>query len=79
MLYRIRIQCLARSTTLYLGKGAEKEWHGEKRKPDIKKYSVSRYSMTNIDDFISECIAESMTKKSRATAKEVVNIIIGVD
>ena len=25
-----------RSTTLYLGKGAEKEWHGEKRKPDIK-------------------------------------------
>lgn len=35
--------------------------------------------MTNIDDFISECIAESMTKKSRATAKEVVNIIIGVD
>lgn len=46
---------------------------------DIKKYSVSRYSMTNIDDFISECIAESMTKKSRATAKEVVNIIIGVD
>ncbi len=46
---------------------------------DIKKYSVSRYSMTNIEDFISECIAESMTKKSRATAKEVVNIIIGVD
>ena len=35
--------------------------------------------MTSIDDFISECIAESMIKKSRATAKEVVNIIIGVD
>lgn len=29
----------------------------------LKTYSASRYAMTNVDDFISECIAESMTKK----------------
>lgn len=42
-------------------------------------YSVSKYAMEDIDEFISECIAESMTKKSRKIAKDVVNIILGVD
>ena len=41
--------------------------------------SVSKYANDNIDEFISECIAESMTKKSRAIAKKVVRIIIGSD
>ena len=43
----------------------------------LKTYSVSRYAMTNVDDFISECIAESMTKKPRNISKQVANIVIG--
>ena len=43
------------------------------------KYSVSQYAMKDIDEFISECIAESMTSKARGTAKKVANIILGVD
>ena len=39
--------------------------------------SVSKYATDNIDEFISECIAESMTKKSRSIAKKVVSIILG--
>lgn len=30
--------------------------------------SNSKYALKNIDEFISECLAESMSKKSRATA-----------
>lgn len=45
----------------------------------LKTYSVSRYAMTNVDDFISECIAESMTKKARPTAKKVTKILMGAD
>lgn len=44
-----------------------------------KDFKVSSYACKNIDDFISECIAESMTKKPRKTATDVVNIILGVD
>lgn len=40
---------------------------------------VSSYGKQDIDEFISECIAESMTKKARKTSKDVVNIILGVD
>ncbi len=42
-------------------------------------YSVSKYAMLSVEEFISECMAESMTKKARGTAKKVVNIILGVD
>lgn len=45
----------------------------------LKTYSVSRYAMTNVDDFISECIAESMTKKARPMAKKVTKILMGAD
>ena len=41
--------------------------------------AVSLYAKEDIDEFISECIAESMTKKARKTSKDVVNIILGVD
>ena len=41
--------------------------------------SMSNYGMNNIEEFVSECIAESMTKKARKTSKDVVNIILGVD
>lgn len=41
--------------------------------------AVSLYAKDDIDEFISECIAESMTKKARKTSKDVVNIILGVD
>ena len=41
--------------------------------------SVSNYGMNSIEEFISECIAESMTKKARKKTKNVVNIILGVD
>lgn len=41
------------------------------------QYSVSKYAMRNLDEFISECIAESMTRKARKTAKNIVNIILG--
>lgn len=40
---------------------------------------VSLYAKEDIDEFISECIAESMAKKARKTSKDVVNIILGVD
>lgn len=43
------------------------------------KYSVSKYAMKNLDEFISECIAESISKKSSSTAKQVAKIIIGGD
>lgn len=39
--------------------------------------AVSMYGKINIEEFISECIAESMTKKVRKTSKDVVNIILG--
>lgn len=39
--------------------------------------AVSMYGKLNIEEFISECIAESMTKKARKTSKDVVNIILG--
>lgn len=42
-------------------------------------YSVSKYAMLRPDEFISECIAESMTKKARAISKQVARIIQGVD
>lgn len=41
--------------------------------------AVSLYAKDDIDEFISECIAESMTKKARKTSKNVVNVILGVD
>lgn len=44
-----------------------------------KGFKVSFYACNNVDDFISECIAESMTKKPRKTATDVVNILLGVD
>ena len=43
------------------------------------KYSVSKYALKNLDEFISECLAESMSKKSGATAKQVAKIIAGGD
>lgn len=43
------------------------------------KYSVSKYAMKNLDEFISECVAESISKKSSSTAKQVAKIIIGGD
>lgn len=49
---------------------------------DLKRldvFSVSRYASYNVDDFIAECIAESMTKKCKSTAKQVVSIILGDD
>lgn len=45
----------------------------------VDSKSVSIYANKNIDEFISECIAESMTKKARTVAKKVINIILGVD
>lgn len=42
-------------------------------------YSVSKYAMLRPGEFISECIAESMTKKARAISKQVARIIQGVD
>lgn len=41
------------------------------------KDMVSEYAQITLDEFISECIAESMTKKARKTARDVVNIILG--
>lgn len=38
---------------------------------------VSLYGFTTLDEFISECIAESMTKKARKISKQVANTIIG--
>lgn len=45
----------------------------------VDSKSISIYANKNIDEFISECIAESMTKKARTVAKKVINIILGVD
>lgn len=42
-------------------------------------YTVSRYAIVNTDEFISECVAESISKKSSSTAKQVAKIIIGGD
>lgn len=41
------------------------------------KYSVSKYAMDDINEFISECIAESMTKKARKISKLIAKIILG--
>ena len=38
---------------------------------------VSLYGFTTLDEFIPECIAESMTKKARAISKQVAKIIMG--
>lgn len=38
---------------------------------------ISSYGKIYIDEFVSECIAESMTSKPRKTARDVVNIILG--
>lgn len=43
---------------------------------NINEKDVSLYGMATLDEFISECIAESMTKKARATAKKVISIIL---
>lgn len=43
------------------------------------KYSVSMYAVVNTDEFISECIAKSMTKKPGVLVNTVVKIIQGVD
>lgn len=40
---------------------------------------ISLYAFDDISEFISECIAEGLTKKSRITAKQVMSIILGVD
>ena len=40
------------------------------------EYSVSKYAMVSLDEFISECIAESMTRKARSISKKVVKIIL---
>lgn len=45
----------------------------------VNPEDVSLYGFTTLDEFISECIAESMTKKARATSKRVARIIRGVD
>ena len=45
----------------------------------IDKKMVSVYAFRDTSEFISECIAESMTKKARKTAKDVVNIILESD
>ena len=42
-------------------------------------YSVSKYAMKNVDEFISECIAKSMTKKPGVLVNKVVKIIKGDD
>lgn len=44
-----------------------------------EKSSVSTYALRNRDEFISECIAESMTTKARPMSKQVANIITGDD
>ena len=41
------------------------------------EYSVSKYAMDDINEFVSECIAESMTKKARKTSKLIAKIILG--
>lgn len=46
---------------------------------EVNPEDVSLYGFTTLDEFISECIAESMTKKARATSKRVARIIRGVD
>lgn len=43
----------------------------------ISPKEVSLYGFTTLDEFISECIAESMTKKARAISKQVAKIIMG--
>lgn len=45
----------------------------------IDKKTVSIYAFRDTSEFISECIAESMTKKARKTAKDVVSIILESD
>lgn len=45
----------------------------------VDNSDVSLYAFDSIDEFISECIAESMTKKARAISKKVINIILGGD
>lgn len=45
----------------------------------VTSFKVSRYAASNLDDFIAECIAESMVKKCKPTAKKVVSIILGGD
>ena len=57
-------------------------WNDKKKKifaimQSADKIAVSEYAMSDIDEFISECIAESMTKKSRKIARDVVNIVLG--
>ena len=42
-----------------------------------EKTTVSTYALRNKDEFISECIAESMTSKARPMSKQVVKIITG--
>ena len=42
-------------------------------------YSVSMYAMENLDEFISECIAKSMMKKSGEIVNKVIKIIKGVE
>jgi hypothetical protein len=46
---------------------------------EVNPEDVSLYGFTTLDEFISECIAESMTKKARAPSKRVARIIRGVD
>ena len=43
------------------------------------KYSVSKYAMKNLNEFISECIAKSMMKKPGVLVNKVVKIIKGDD
>ena len=49
------------------------------KKREHEKSSVSTYALRNRDEFISECIAESMTTKARPMSKQVANIITGDD
>lgn len=45
----------------------------------ISGKTVSLYASNNVSELISECIAESMTKKARSTAKNIVKILQGDD
>ena len=38
---------------------------------------LSKYGMTNVNEFIAESIAEYMNGKPRETAKKVVELLIG--
>ena len=57
-------------------------WNDKLRKiidimDNINQSDISLYGLTTLDEFISECIAESMTKKPRNISKQVANIVIG--